>query len=185
MDDPSPTGPGPASTVRLDASIDFVVETFPDPALCERLTAYLPEQGTPDDPELGVHTLVAIDNLRAALATYRQRVVDRMHETMPRDTTIVTPWGGASRAWGKERKGFAKHREALVSAVLASQRVDRETGEILAETDYDKLRHVWNLGDPRTKALTDRGIDPDEFCEVENGPLQIKIIPAETREVGE
>lgn len=74
---------------------------------------------------------------------------------------------GAEVKVGRTARRTGWDHDALLRAVLDSRLVDTETGEIADETPLDKVRHVWNLGAPRTTALRDRGIDPDEFATTE------------------
>jgi hypothetical protein len=53
----------------------------------------------------------------------------------------------------------------LLRVVLDTRVVDPDSGEIAS--DLDKVRRVWNLGAPRTTALTALGIDADDFCTTE------------------
>lgn len=55
----------------------------------------------------------------------------------------------------------------LLRMVLDTRRVDRDTGEI--ESDVEKIKHVYPLAgyNARLTALRERGIDVDDFCEVE------------------
>lgn len=57
--------------------------------------------------------------------------------------------------------------DALVSAVMDSRLADPKTGELVDESEADRLRHVWP---PKgytasVAALRARNIQPDEFCE--------------------
>lgn len=67
-----------------------------------------------------------------------------------------------------KRKSRTKwEKDALLSVVLDSRLVDPETGEVKDESPLDRVLDVWNLGAPRTTALTARGIDADEYATVE------------------
>lgn len=58
-------------------------------------------------------------------------------------------------------------KEALLSSVLDSRRLSAVSGEPLDESQLQKVLHVFNLPAPRTTALRERGIDPDQFCATE------------------
>lgn len=66
--------------------------------------------------------------------------------------------------------------EDLLRVVRDSRLVNVDTGEIAEESELDKVRHVWNLGAPRTGALKERGIDADEFCHVERRGHTIELV---------
>jgi len=58
--------------------------------------------------------------------------------------------------------------EDLLRVVLDTRMVNESTGEVLEETPLQKVLKVWNLGAPRKGVLKERGIQADEFCQVEN-----------------
>ncbi len=61
----------------------------------------------------------------------------------------------------KDRKEWDKER--LLADVLDSRIVSAD-GEVADETPLEKVTMVWNLGAPRTKALTARGLRADNYC---------------------
>ena len=78
---------------------------------------------------------------------------------------------------GPKRTGW--RTDDLLHAVLDTRLVDGETGEVKDETPLEKVLHVWNLPAPRSTALSDRGLNGDEFCHVEwpeDRPW--KVVPA-------
>jgi hypothetical protein len=98
------------------------------------------------------------------------RVAELMPEqqvTVDRAGTFVVHRKSNRTAWDKDD---------LRRAVLDSRIVNERTGEVRDETPLDKVLHVWNLGAPRTTALRERGLDPDEYCTVERGGLTIEVI---------
>lgn len=103
--------------------------------------------------------------LAEVLADLQAHAVDLMRDADTK-TYDVPDIGRFERMGSRERKSWDK--EALLSAVLDSRMpVDPDTGEVddADQTPLSRVLHVFNLPAPRTTALRERGIDPDEFCE--------------------
>ncbi len=115
-----------------------------------------------------VATLLAIQQARRDLADVEQKAKDTIGHLMRGRTAVVEGVGVLHRSARKSRTQWDK--DALRMSVADTKLVDKDTGEIVDESPLDKVLHVWNLGTPRTTALRERGLDPDEFCKVENRP---------------
>jgi hypothetical protein len=84
--------------------------------------------------------------------------------------------GGTMMQVRRQRSRTRWDTDDLRRAVLDTKLVDPTSGEVADESPLDKVLAVWNLGSPRVTALRQRGIDPDEFCTTEDGPL--RLVPA-------
>lgn len=119
-----------------------------------------------------------LDAMNATLALLRRDVATRLGDAMDARRVELDGIGGLERHRRSTRRNW--DREDLVRAVFDSRLVNEATGELADETATDKLRHVFNLGAPRVAALRARGIEPDEFCEVDPEPgWTIRVLNAE------
>lgn len=120
----------------------------------------------PDWTLAGTSALLAIiEDRRRLLGDLADWLSDRTGERMGSYRQPVLGVGTLERHSRKKRTEW--QTEDLIRSVLDSRLVDTKTGELIDETPLDKVRHVWNLGAPRTGALKERGIDPDDFCNTE------------------
>jgi hypothetical protein len=108
-----------------------------------------------------------IDSYVARLKSMSGLIGGMMAEAVPREkgATIVSEGKTFRRTGTPSRKGW--RNDELLVAVLDSRLFKPGTGELVDESPVEKILAVWNLGSPRTTALTARGIDADEFCVVE------------------
>ena len=118
---------------------------------------------TADLPDL-LDGLGLVMNLRKSVATVGSDLEHRAGELMGEKSVTVN-----NVEWVRSMppKRGAWQSEDLLRAVLDSRRVDKDTGELLEESELEKVRHVWNLAgyQARLGALRDRGLDPDSFSE--------------------
>lgn len=141
---------------------------------------------------------VQLVDVQRELAAVMSLLTHGFAESLGERETTIDGIGTFRRRGRKDRTKWQK--DDLLRAVLNSRAVDftgsqalntetgevvdRETGEIIDEsavvfvdeTPLDKVLAVWNLAAPRTTALKDRGIDPDEFCTSEWGGWTIEVI---------
>lgn len=112
-----------------------------------------------------------MEQVRRDLADLLVLMQDRIGEMMG-DRRVVVAGVHLERAKRKRRRNWQS--ADLLKAVLATRRVDKETGEV--EAVEDVLRACYDLGgyNARVTALRERGIDPDEFCEVETRGWTVK-----------
>ncbi len=136
------------------------------------------------DTQLGEITdlewLVQLDQhygeLAAAMAVARKAVQRRISEVIPAKTLHFA--GGAEVKWSPASptyKGW--DNDALLRDVLDSRLADHDTGEILEESPFDKIRACYSLGgsNVRREALRARGLDPADYCTIERAP-KVEII---------
>jgi hypothetical protein len=121
--------------------------------------------------DTGLTCWASLEETNGQLATIRKFLTKKLAEAMPGKLVTVMGVGTFARQRIANRKRWDKD---LYRAVLDTRLVNPETGEILDETPLEKVLGVWNLGAPRITALRERGIDPDEWCEVEYGHLTIQ-----------
>lgn len=116
--------------------------------------------------------------LIAAARTRIQAIADDLEEaickTIPHGETILIH--GRPHRVSRDRKYRGWQNDDLLRAVLDSRRVDKTTGEIADETPVDKIRDVWPLAGyhARLKGLRERGVQVDEYCQVEDGRLRLR-----------
>lgn len=58
--------------------------------------------------------------------------------------------------------------DALLHDVLDTRLIDANTGEVIDESPLDKVLAVWNLPAPRRTVLKSRGLQADEYAQVED-----------------
>lgn len=116
---------------------------------------------------------VLADEVNRSWFLVREALDNRLGDAMGGFETVVEGVGQIKRHKKKSRTRW--QTEDLVLAVKDSLRVT-EDGEIVPETELEKVLAVWNLGAPRTTVLKARGIDAEQFCEVEvKGGWQVEI----------
>lgn len=115
-----------------------------------------------------------LEDARRLLAQVQAMLVNPIAEQMGDRQVVVDHVGTFVRHVKKDRTKWEK--DDLLRAVLDSRLVDKETGEVVDESPLDKVVAVWNLGAPRTTALKQRQIDPDEYCHVEKGGYTIEVL---------
>ncbi len=64
---------------------------------------------------------------------------------------------------------------ALIATTAFAQQATI-VGVITDESPVDKILYCWNLGAPRVEALRARGLDPDDYCEVEFCPPTVRWV---------
>ena len=116
----------------------------------------------------------ALEQANRDLADLRHTLAGQIAALMPGKT--VTLHGHTYEKSGRWRR-TGWDIEQLLPTVLDTRRFDKTTGELIEETDLQKVLHVWSLGGPRTTALRERGFaveidengnrtDPlDEWCQ--------------------
>jgi len=117
-----------------------------------------------------------------------------LHDAGLREVVLPGTAGPVEVHGKRDRKAW--QRGPLLRMVLDSRlQPNPDTGELQPEDeghvtvddepvtvspDLGRVLHVWNLGAPRTTALRDRGIDPDEFCTSTWGGRELRLPPADT-----
>ena len=117
---------------------------------------------------------VQLVDVQRELAAVMSLLTHGFAESLGERETTIAGLGTFRRRGRKDRTRWQK--DDLLRAVLDSRVVNIDTGEVADETPLDKVLAVWNLATPRTTALKDRGIDPDEFCTSEWGGWTIEVI---------
>lgn len=141
------------------------------------------------DLDRAVRDLAALRDARQALADWELVLTDWIADAVGRNTVTVDGVGTVEVKRGAARKEWDMH--SLLRVVLDSRMApDPATGEadptddghaevkgeaVTTSPDLSRVLHVWNLGAPRTTALRERGIDPDEFCATSPGRTSIVI----------
>lgn len=117
---------------------------------------------------------VELVDAQKELAAVMSLLTHAFAESLADNETTIDGIGTLRRRGRKDRTKWQK--DDLLRAVLDSRVVNTDTGEVADETPLDKVLAVWNLATPRTTALKERGIDPDEFCHSEWGGWTIEVI---------
>lgn len=140
------------------------------------------------DIDRAVRNLAELRQARQTLADWELVLVEFIADALGRNTLTVDGVGTVEVKRGAQRKEW--DRRGLVRAVLDSRLPPSPDGEVdpadaghatvdgelvTTSPDLSRVLHVWNLGAPRTTALRDRGIDPDEFCATAPGKTSIVI----------
>jgi hypothetical protein len=123
--------------------------------------------------DTGLTCWASLEETNGQRATIRKLLTKKLAEAMPEKLVTVMGVGTFARQRVANRTRWDKD---LYRAVLDTRLVNTQTGEILHETPLEKVLQVWNLGAPRIRALRERGIDPDDWCDVEYGHLTIQKI---------
>jgi hypothetical protein len=146
--------------------------------LANEIAKAVEEQDYPAD--LG-EALVVWQTLADAVKTLgeaRDDAGNDLAEDMPEKRLTVMGVGTFEVHRKSDRKSWDK--DDLLRVVLDSRLEvpDPVTGEFTVkdESQLQKVLDVWNLPAPRTTALKARGIDPDEFCEVQYGKLTLQVV---------
>jgi len=129
------------------------------------LLAEVAQHPVSSDVEVLLSEKVALEQASREITQLRARVDTALGEALGQYQTEIDGVGVVKRTKLKDRSAWDK--EALLSAVYRSNIVNKETGEIKEESHLEKVLAVWNLSAPRTSVLTERGIDPDEYCVLE------------------
>lgn len=141
------------------------------------------------DLDRAVRNLAELRQARQTLADWELVLTEWIADALGRNTLTVDGVGTVEVKRGAQRKEWDIH--SLLRMVLDSRRPpDTDTGEadpaddghavvkdepVTVSPDLGRVLDVWNLGAPRTTALRDRGIDPDEFCATAPGKTSIVI----------
>lgn len=136
------------------------------------------EQMPTDDLEPLGAALIALDGLRANLATVRDACEKRLVESMEELPEITVPGAVLQKRRSDSRKAWS-HADLVADLAdrLVQMSVDMETGERLLSTE-DLIKQVvdyagvsyWRVG-----ALSKIGLAADDYCEVTEGPMKIRI----------
>lgn len=126
------------------------------------------------DLDTGLICLAMIEEANRHLATLRHDLTQRMAEQMGSKRVTIEGAGTFERHRKTDRKSW--DTDALLHHVLDTRLVNPNTGEVKDETPLEKVLAVWNLGAPRVTVLRERGLDPDEFAQVQRGGWQIQVI---------
>lgn len=142
--------------------------------LAESVRALRPDDivDLPVDQAAAVYVHLA--DVQRELAVVMSLLTHGFAETLGERETTIDGLGTLRRRGKKDRTAWQK--DDLLRAVLDSRLVDKSTGFISEESPLDKVLAVWNLPAPRTTALRERGIDPDEFCHSEWGGWTIEVV---------
>ena len=127
----------------------------------------------PIDLHAGLEAWVRMEDANRQLGVARDLLAARLAKSMTDKRETVTGVGTFEKHRKSNRKKWDKD---LLRVVLDTVLVDTETGEVTDPSPIDKVLHVWNLGAPRVTALRERGIDPDDWCEVEYGDLTLQKV---------
>ena len=130
--------------------------------------------GIRDTLEADLIALAALEEARRNLAGVAADLTNVLAKSMADKLMVVEGVGSFERSKKKARTQW--DREALLPDVLDTILVDKESGEILPETELEKVLKVWNLPAPRTTVLRDRGLDPDQYCQTEDAGWSIRLI---------
>ncbi len=126
-----------------------------------------------EDLDQGLICFAMLEEARKNLSLITSLLEKKLAKVMPRDYTLE---GVGTFEKRKRTNRTSWDREELVRDVLDSRIFDPITGEDKFPTPLDKVRHVWNLGAPRTTALRELGLDPDQYCEAEDAGYSLRLI---------
>ena len=129
---------------------------------------------TLDDPHELVSMAVLWDDVVRDCSTTRDEIHTRAGGAMT-DRRIVVDGKSWQRNRVRSRRGW--NNDGLLRAVLDSRLVNKLTGEVSFESAYDRVRAVYPLsgGSARVTQLQARGIDPDDFCQMEERGWRIGV----------
>lgn len=142
--------------------------------LAESVRALRPDDIVAMPIALAAAIYVELVDVQKELGAVMSLLTHAFAESLADKETTVEGIGTLRRRGKKDRTKWQK--DDLLRAVLDSRVVNTDTGEVADETPLDKVLSVWNLATPRTTALKERGIDPDEFCHSEWGGWTIEVI---------
>jgi hypothetical protein len=131
------------------------------------------------DVDDAVQELAGLREVRAALADWENELTEMLAEALGRNTITVDGIGEVTVRQGAARKAW--DHDQLLRVVLARSRderiVDPETGEAedLAEATLRVLTECAHIDYWRKGALSERGLDVDEFCETTAGRPRVVI----------
>lgn len=111
-------------------------------------------------------SLAGLQQVKRDAADLEQQLKDAIGNVMSGKTEVIDGFGVVHRSKRKARTRW--DTDQLRSKVIGAPLTDPETGEI--ESPLDCVLAVWNLGAPRTTALRERDLDPDDFCSTEDKP---------------
>lgn len=122
--------------------------------------------------------LVAIDGMRTECTVVRdfaeQRLVDSMDELPEMEVSgavLVKRRSDSRKAWS--------HKELVadVATRLVQSSVDFETGEMTKSTEelISQVLEFAGVSYWKVKALSSIGLSADDYCEVTEGPMKIRI----------
>lgn len=145
-------------------------------ALLELLHAIdeLPE----DDTDGLAEAFLACEDLRTELATVKDAAEHRLVEAMGDLPEVSIPGATMEARRSDSRKSWAhKDIAAEVARRIVQTNVDFETGEMLRSTE-DLIADVLTYAGVsywKVKALNNIGISADDYCEVTEGPIKVRI----------
>ena len=124
-----------------------------------------------DDLKEGLVCWALLEDANRQLAGIRAALTKAVAGKMgPKPVTVM----GAGTFTRHTKTDRRKWDPDLLRAVLDSV-VANEDGEMIEETDLDKVLATWNLGSPRLTELRRRRISADEFCESESAGWAIRV----------
>lgn len=152
-------------TDELEARVDLLLSVVGD--LEEYLEKWDGPISLPRGMDVRAHLKLIAGN-GGALSAILQHVETIIGESLTGFKTVVPGHGEVRRH--KRKRETDWQSDDLLRVVMDSRIVDKDTGEI--ESDVAKIRRVWNLAgySARRGALKKLGIDPSEFCHVEELP---------------
>lgn len=126
-----------------------------------------------------VELLVALNSVKASLNTayagYEETIAKEMESTYQ----LNLPGGiEVTRREGRDRKKWDHQRLAkTIAERLVDESVDWETGEVLMDTQdiVTALLKYGHVDYWRVKELKKIGLNPDKYCEVEDGKISVAI----------
>lgn len=132
---------------------------------------------TSDSAALG-ETLLELDALRAELGAVRDDAEQRLVAALGDCPEITVAGGTLTVRRSDSRKAWAhKDLAAEVARRIVQTNVDFETGEMLRGTE-DLITDVLTYAGVsywKVTALNNIGISADDFCEVTEGPMKVRI----------
>jgi hypothetical protein len=123
-------------------------------------------------------SLLAVEELRGELATVRDAAEHRLVDAMGDLPELSISGATLEVRRSDSRKAWA-HKDIAteVAQRIVQTNVDFETGEMLRSTE-DLITDVLNYAGVsywKVKALNTIGISADDYCEVTEGPMKIRI----------
>lgn len=144
----------------------------------DALVALLTDLTGLDDPaDLGA-ALLELDALRGELATVRDDAEQRLVAAMGDLPELTVPGATLMVRRSDSRKAWAhKDLAADLAERLVQSSIDFETGERLKTTEelITEVLDYAGVSYWKVTALNKMGMTADEYCEVTEGPLKIRI----------
>lgn len=126
-----------------------------------------------EDLESATRQWAALEDANRVLAMIRGDLARRIGDELPEKQWTIEGLGTVERHYRKSRTEWRK--DELLRDVLDVRIVDEQTGELRFATPLEKVLYVWNLPAPRTTALRELGLDPDDYCHAEPGGVNLQL----------